>query len=407
MIASIYIPGLNEAFRHESVDKYAERFMHELDINAPSAAARFSIKQEKEDYGGNAKLQTRVVSVIRSEDNKESIVYRFYEFNYAKILTTKFNNFNIFVKSALLLWLVISKFGLVVYRLVFKGKGQWYSRKFRLVSLYSIILMLMLAVFGIIQIPSALAAFVSFTGDLREINTFFTLSGKTLGQIQSVSISITALGAILYTIAPGAGIYLGALASEFVTASQYVAMGERMQRIQGELDLLMEHIAEKEGLQCRIHLHAYSFGCIVAFDQLFPLTNPPSKRTAEMVEAIVTTGCPYDFIYAYYPEFYKNRNPMLKNKFRWYNIYSAADALGTNFMVDNAVESVRYGIGNIDHLPVNLRYEVTNSTPYGLSDFFMLKAMKVHQVYWDESSMGQSCLRLLVNEMEKDKLIAF
>ncbi|MBK6966093.1 MAG: hypothetical protein IPH20_19770 [Bacteroidales bacterium] len=405
MKAGIYIPGLGEAFRNESVDKYAERFMHELDVNDADASAVFSLKQENEHYGGNAKLETRVVTIIKHFKDKEEFVYRFYDFNYAGILTSKFNAYNIFVKSALLLWLVFSKIGLVMYRLLYNKKGQWYSAKFKLVAFYSIILLLALAVFGIIQIPSALAAFISFSGDLSTISGYFNLSKDALKQVESFSVSITALGAILYTIVPGAGIYLASLASEFISANNYVAMGTQMQRIQGELDALVEHIAEKEGQKTRIHLHAYSFGCIIALDQVFPLSNSPTKRMGQMLEAIVTTGCPYDFIYTYYPEFYKNRNAALKDKFTWYNIYSSADALGTNFMKDNRSDDPMYGIGDTGQLPKNLRYEVTNSNPFRLSDFFMLQAFKVHQVYWDHSALGQSCLRHLVTEMEKDKLI--
>jgi hypothetical protein len=405
MKTGIYIPGLGEAFRNESVDKYAERFMHELDVNTADASAVFSLKQENEHYGGNAKLETRVVTVIRHTGNEEETVYRFYDFNYGAILTSKFNSYNIFVKSALLLWLVFTKIGLVIYRLLYNKKGQWYSRKFKLVSLYSIFLLFALAVFGIIQIPSALAAFISFSGDLGTISKSFNLSRESLQKVESFSVSITALGAILYTIVPGAGIYLASLASEFMSANNYVAMGTQMQRIQGELDALVEHIAEKEGQKTKIHLHAYSFGCIIALDQVFPLSNSPTKRMGQMLEAIVTTGCPYDFIYTYYPEYYKNRNAALKEKFTWYNIYSSADALGTNFMKDNRSDAPMYGIGDTGQLPKNLRYEVTNSNPFGLSDFFMLQAFKVHQVYWDHSALGQSCLRHLVNEMAKDKLI--
>lgn len=407
MKTGIYIPGLGEAFRHESVDKYAERFMHELDVNFNKASVRFSLKQEKQNFGGAAKLETRIVTILRNDAGNEQAEYRFYEFNYAAILTSEFDNYNIFIKSALLFWLVISKIGLVIYRLLITRKGQWYSRKFRLVAFYSIFLMFLLAVFGIVQIPSALAAFISFSGDLNKVNAFFNLSQQTLDKIESLSVSVTSLGAILYTIVPGAGIYLASLAAEFVSANNYVAMGSRMQRIQGELDALVEHITEQEGEDCRIHLHAYSFGCIIAFDQVFPLSNPPSKRIAGHLEAVITTGNPYDFIYAYYPEFYKNRNSSLEGKFLWYNIYSSADALGTNFRADNKNQEAKYGIGEIKHLPLNLRYEVTNSNPFGVSDFIMLQALKVHQVYWDDSALGQSCLRQLVLKMGEDKLVSF
>jgi hypothetical protein len=406
MKIGIYIPGLGEAFRNESVDKYAERFMRELDVNTTDASTLFTMKQENEYFGGNAKIETRVVTIIKhAGNNEEEMVYRFYDFDYAAILTSKFNKYNIFVKSALLFWLVITKIGLVIYRLLYNKKGQWYSPRFKLVAFYSIILLLVLAVFGIIQIPSAVAAFLSFSGDISKISGFFNMSKASLDQIKSMSISITALGAILYTIVPGAGLYLASLASEFISANNYVAMGTQMQRIQGELDALVEHIAEKEGQKSRIHLHAYSFGCIIALDQVFPLSNSPTKRMGQMLESIVTVGCPYDFIYTYYPEFYKSRNAALKDKFNWYNIYSSADALGTNFMKDNRSDAPMYGIGDTGQLPVNIRYEVTNSNPFGFSDFFTLQAFKVHQVYWDHSALGQSCLRHLVTEMEKDKLI--
>ncbi len=411
MKIGIYIPGLGQAFLQQSTAKYASRFMRELDQNSENHSLKFYLKQEKEYYGEDAKLETNVVSIIKKDGDKEEIFYRFYDFNYAKILTDKFTCSNIFMKAISLFGVVISKLPIVISCLLFTKKEQNYAGRFRWISFYTLFMLLLLALFGVSLIPSAITIFTELIGQINStkgVKELFRLDWKNssfYAYLQLISLNLVAVFTVLYTIFPSAKDFVSLLASEFVSANYYLTFGQQSQTIHGNLDMLVEYISEKEAHESKFHIHAYSFGCIITLDYIFPLSNNVSYRIQKRLEAIVTTGCPYDFINHYYPRFFKSRNQTMSDQFKWYNIFSISDALGTNFRNNNKSTTAEYGISNILQLPINIKYEISNANPFSMLNFIMLYSLKAHQMYWDETYSGQSCIRPLVLKMKEDGMI--
>lgn len=77
-------------------------------------------------------------------------------------------------------------------------------------------------------------------------------------------------------------------------------------------------------------LIAYSFGAIIAIDNLFPPAGPPS-RSYEKVKKLVTIGAAYDFVFAANKHYLENRKADPAIPEQWINIYASADLLGSDF----------------------------------------------------------------------------
>jgi len=91
----------------------------------------------------------------------------------------------------------------------------------------------------------------------------------------------------------------------------------------------------------------------------------------------------------------------LGNRIYWLNIYSIANPLATNFRRDAKIGDAEFGIDENTPKPINLNYEVAPLKESGIIDFIMPYGLKTHGMYWDPKTEGQSCLRLIFNEMRK------
>ena len=89
---------------------------------------------------------------------------------------------------------------------------------------------------------------------------------------------------------PKANTLIPNLATEFVCANDYIQHGTQRQLLQGNLDLLINYITEKE-TDCKIHIHAYSFGSILAIDYIHPFGNKVSKDADFFCEVCTALLC--------------------------------------------------------------------------------------------------------------------
>lgn len=403
MKIGIYISGLGQSFQEESVEKYAARFTNEYRYN--HTAVKFSTKTEKITYGDN---ESTVVSIIKEENNTAEIIYTFYDFKYNEILTGKFNALNILLKNIILLWLVIKKIPILILR-TFKPAGYSHPGQ----TFYLFLIFLIIATSIVFILPVALGVIVNFLGTetytgfantVKEYLPFtkgWGISREWLSNVSEIFLSITAL---LLIIVPKAKIIITALATEFVSANNYLEVGAQSQRIHGNLDLLIEYIAENEP-HTKIQYHTYSFGSLVVLDMLFPFGTVPSKNVQQLSETVITIGTPVEFVKAYYNGYFNDRNKLLDAKITWLNVYSADDALGTNFRKDGKKGESEFGLELNSMKPVNINYEISNVSSNGIIDAVMLGGIKSHSIYWDEAPDGLSCLRLVYNEMSMRKLI--
>lgn len=394
----IYIAGLGESFLQESVEKYANRFRNELAFN--SKGTSYALKSEKVTYSDD-KVST-VVSILETVDDKESIVYKFYEFHYRSLLTQKFNGYNILYKNFFLFLLVVKKFPILLRRLFIRDS---YNRTGQTFYVFTIFFIISLAI--LFLIPSTFVFVKEFFNsffDSKEIVPPIIDQSKfslVLDYLSNFSIMVVMpITTLLLLIIPESRTIITSLATEFACVDNYIEYGEQSQIILGNLDMLVEYIVETEK-DSKIHIHSYSFGSILAYDLLFPIGTIPTYNTKQ-IDLLITIGTPYEFIKSYYPKFYDNRNLLLQNSIKWFNVYSISDALATNFRKDSLVGHSEFGIKNSDLKPVNLNYEIAPNQSFSFFNFLTLYHLKIHSQYWDRSPMGQNCIRLVYSEMIKE-----
>jgi hypothetical protein len=403
MKTGIYISGLGQSFQQESVEKYATRMVNEYRYN--HTKIQFSSKTEKITYNGQESL---VVNIIKQTGDTSEVIYKLYEFKYHEILTGRFNALNILFKNFMLLLLVIKKFPVLLYR-TFRSSG--YSHPGQTIYLFFIFLIIAASIVFILPVALGVIlnflgteAFTSFSKTIKLNFTFtqkWNFNKKDLSDLAEKFISFTAL---LLIVIPKAKVIVTALATEFVSANNYLEVGAQSQHIQGNLDQLVEYIAENDP-GTKIHYHSYSFGTLVVLDMLFPFGTVPSKNVQQLSEALITIGTPVEFVKAYYRRYYTDRNKLLDSKIAWLNVYSAADALGTNFRKDNKRGEAEFGLDINGMKPVNLNYEISNVSKTGFINAIMLGGIKAHSIYWDEKPEGLSCLRPIYNEMSRQGLL--
>lgn len=427
MKTGIYIPGLGESFRKESAEKYAAFFMRQLDFDNPDHRPIYKTITDIIEYDSDMKLSCKRTSIIESLNNSEKTVYKFYEYKYGRVITKKFIDNNALIKAWLLLKGVISKFPLLLLRLIYINRNIGYKAKYRGQTILLFVLFLLISAAFVFLLPAAIAIFLNVikqndiiieTVELIKkpikfipgsINLFELLDSHncipTWDGLKKASQIIVNITAIVLLLIPGFNNTIISMACEFVSASNYLNHGESKKRIHGQLDSLMEKIVELEGSDVEICFHTYSFGSLVALDYLFPFSTNPGVRAQQICKGIVTVGCPYDFVAIYFPAFFKNRNLAMKKEIQWINIYSLEDSLASNFRKDTYAGEANYSFSTDALLPVNINYEIANSDMNLISQFFSLYSVRAHTKYWDTEEDASTCLSLVIPKMKELNLL--
>ena len=398
MKIGIYIPGLGQSFQQESVLKYATRLMNEYRYN--STGTRYELKSEKIQFADHC--ESDVVSIVEKKGDTEEVLYKFYEFSYGKILTESFNSKNILLKNSQLFLMMVKKFPVLLKRLAMPGG---FNRPFQTFYLFTIFFLLAGAI--LCMIPASIGVITQLVNGkeftqlvphyswIMTLSKYTAINGQALKKILDSFVSITAL---LLLVVPGANIILIALATEFVCADGYLEFGAKRQRILGALDQLLEYIAENDR-GARVDFHAYSFGSLIAIDYIFPFGMEPVHNVKELTDSLITIGTPVEFVKAYYPGYYTNRNYVMEDKIRWVNVYSVSDALASNFRKDATIGEAVYGIRDKGLIPQNRNYEVVPVKRVNFLNFISLYSVRAHGMYWDPSTDGQSCLQIVYEEV--------
>jgi hypothetical protein len=405
MKVGIYLDGLGQSVAQESVLKFATRLKNEYSYHTTGVS--YDLTVEKVNY--NQDQSCNMVSIVQKKDNASKVLYKLYEFKYGDILTGEFNKKNILLKNLLLLTVVMQKLPLLIKRF-FIRKG--YNRPFQ--TFYLFLLFLLLATAVLLTLPATINLLSEYlfskqvVGFVHRFDWMVWIARKlhiTAAGFKHFSEITVSLTAIVLLLMPQANVVITSLATEFVCAHFYLAYGQRKQDILGNLDQLVEYIVETEK-EPKLHFHSYSFGSLVAIDYLFTFGRKPTGNMPDYTEALITIGTPFDFINAYYPYYYDNRNAVMEDgRMTWINVYSIADALASNFRKDGKIDEAEYGIRPNGLKPINVNYEVVRVGDYNFWDFLFLSSVKVHGMYWTPSPCGQSCLGPLFNTMrEKDLL---
>jgi hypothetical protein len=396
----IYITGLGQSIDNETVEKHAERLKNELSFT--KTGFEYFLKTEKIFY--IPEKSSTVVQLLRKNKitSNEEVVYKLYDFQYHNILTDKFTHYNIFIKSLTLFTLVIKKLPQILLRL-FKRNG--FSRPGQ--TFYAFFILFTISLFILFLIPTCIDLILN-SGVFKKPES--SLLEKIVTHIDAEKVriyskSILSFTALVLLFIPQSKTIITSLATEFACVDSYINNGEQSQILLGNLNLLIEYIAENE-VDSEIHFHCYSFGSIIAMDSLFPIAElPPNDNIKNLTTSIITIGNPFEFINAYYPKYYDGRSRVMEDKIKWLNVYSLLDTFGTNFRRDNKKGEAQFGIKNISIVPENINYEIRNK-PLNVIDFILLNSIKMHKCYWDSLTIGESCLKVLIPSMKNKNLIS-
>jgi len=401
----IYIPGLGEAYRKESAEKYARRFMHQINYNRSESSIQYSSTIEKIFYDEAGKLSAQQITIWETTAGEKKQAYCFYEYQYADVLVAAFEKKNVLLKSLTLFAHVIVKIPLIFYRLFYVGRSIGYTPRYRGEAFFVFLLFLLMSSAILFLFPAAIALIVNAGNEnvyFKQLLNWLHLSPRKLQEYSQMALNITA---VILILLPGINTMITALATEFSCATDYLNSGERKQKIHGQLDKLLEFICEKEGNDTDVTLHTYSFGSIIALDYIFPFGIPVSARIRNNIKGLITIGCPYDFIRVYFGSFFSGRDVSVSDKIYWINVYSLADALASNLRKTNTKGKAEYGMPGSPLLPVNLNYELTNIKPNLLYQLLTLYSVRVHASYWDADDDAQSCLSLVVKQLQEQNII--
>lgn len=390
MPTGIYISGLGQSTTKESVEKYAARYIKELEYS--TSGINYYTKVEKIYYNDDqSSLAVRIFQHPKEQpkSQKDTLLYSFYDFEYNELLNQKFQNKNLLFKNIALLLLVVRKFPRIIVSLF---KKTTYTKGGQ--TFYMFLIFLIMALVVLLLIPSFTLLFDKYINNQTYLNF-----KENYDWVIKSSISITT---ILILFIPESNTLLTKVAAEFTTIDNYIQYGEQSQIIQGNFDALVEYIVENEE-NPNIHLHTYSFGSIIALDALFPIGTEPCTNIQNNIKLLITVGAPYEFIDSYYPNFYSERTDNMSQQIEWINVYSTLDAFASNFRKDNKSGKAQFGIKGKKEVPFNLNYEIARREKCNVFSFLTLKHITMHKSYWDDSKSGQSCTRLVYNKMKELK----
>lgn len=412
MKAGIFIPGLGEAFPGTTIKGYAQRLANEMDYANP-VQLKFYTTEERFEYAGNC--TTDCITIWSKNGDVEKREYRLYDFSYARTLTKNYEEQSVVTRCLLIFKTIILKSPILFKRLFKANVWGYQSKRLRLLSFYTFGIFLVMALAGISLIPAAITlieeifdnkALHDALANHKEITEFAVVSKKLI-------LGFTSFILLGLSFFPSVQKSIGGFATEFCCVDNYLELGKRRQALIGDLNALVEFIAEKETAELpnneaefKLHFHAYSFGSILALDLLYPFGSPPVSRIAQLTECLITVGCPYEYIQSYYPVYFKNRDTKTVSLKKWYNVLSVADALSSNFRNDAQPSPAQYSFSEVGPIAENIQYEVSPADPSGIWNFLSLYSLKAHQFYWDESAGGQSCLKDIYTRLAQDKLLS-
>ncbi|OYQ36366.1 hypothetical protein CHU92_09720 [Flavobacterium cyanobacteriorum] len=290
------------------------------------------------------------------------------------------------------------------YRLFYAGKDIGYQPRFRGQTFYLFLIFFIISLGILFLLPTAIAVLLNVVNQDQWLKGLLEdrLNYETLEKALKIIINFTALIILIF---PAINNSIISLACEFVSASNYLERGRNKQKIHGQMDILVEKIVEEEGDNSEIYFHSYSFGTLICLDYIFPFGLKPTTRLHKHLRGLITIGCPMEFIKVYFPKFLTGRNIILNDNIKWINIYSLADALGSNFRKQNDEGPAEYSFQSNTIKPINIQYEVTNANMNVITQFFTLHALKAHSSYWDNEDDGQNCFRDLIPIMKDNDLL--
>lgn len=409
--AIVFVPGIGTSPR-QSIDGIAQRVAAAMNRYAKSRDAEFFLKAGQDiDYASHAgeRLKTRSRSIMRRNADKSTLpAIDVYEFSFQDKLTHKYRNSNDLVKAFRLL-LVLST-NVPAYFRAFsrrqdRSKQKDPKSKVQFLLALAVLSMLIVylfflagAVWGIItQAPAVQEALTPITHSISNLfgnqdsNANSGQGGSSpLNLISVVSLIVVVIVATIEAFFPGLRLAFSDSAVRYLSVIEYIDNGRRAPVLAGNLAQLLDYI-EAKGYD-RVHIMAYSFGSIVALDNLFPIDREPEPTLAG-ITTLITIGCPYDLINVFWPKYYLGRFALPGTPKRWFNIFAPTDVMGSNFRMDqkdDAPESetsirLKKHVAQSKLIPdENISYHYGQKRDKNsVFQLLVLAGLKAHAAYWE------------------------
>lgn len=408
--AIIYVGGLmsGPGFTHNDV---ARRLATSFDNSASTAAAAFRAAEEKTASEANG--TRKAIPLIRQDGQQARVIADVYEFDYQHLLVDSFEKMGplrqlLAVGSTLL-------FNALRLPLAFFNKRQ--NRTQKIQSLYGAALLGIIFLYLMLLIATVAGSAWEMTqprganADFESVATQSMLARprpKWLHGLEYLKTGIVTLSFLGLTMRFNFKEALSKVTPMLCGASNYLSAGVHRDHVIGELARLIDYLDEQTKVRYRnVHLVAYSFGSVVALDALFPKDQAMPKRF-ERVRALVTIGCPIDFVSMYWPRYFQDRHATASRPERWINVYSPADVLGSNF---KNTEGSEYGIevaGQGARRPQGDDNFAYGPSAHTLMEWIQLYGFRAHSMYWNlKSENAVSCFEPVVTRLyDKDSAIA-
>jgi hypothetical protein len=433
--AVIYAPGLFEKEDGRSLAHFAERLARALDQQSAEVAARYEARPASvEVYGGGGEAELR--EIVRSVPGGEpEVTHRVYFLDYQSELSAARGGEN-WVSEA---WALATTLWVMSWRFfAHGGRARSLAPSQKAATAVAGAALGVLAAYLVWVVAQGLGilaggaktptppmdwfwGLVAWADGVLAPLTRLWWGGWADRALAFLSGAAGAVGEAIeawdaWLIAAGLGVLsfkrvrveLARGIDLFLLTARYFISGRGRAACTGRFHDLLEHVAEENAGP--IDVVGYSMGSLVAIDALFPWRGLPRGRGGR-VRALTTIGCPFDFVRAFWPDYFEGREAGVGT--RWINVYSPVDLLGSNFCDQaGAVERATRGINTRATAPqpgqaaaeaapgVNVAYDHLGRVSLSWLDAFTFEALVAHSQYWVRGdARAESCLGVVVAEL--------
>lgn len=465
--AIIFIPAIGKRWDDPSIEGVARRMAVAIDLHSKTAKAQAHVEVAEQEFGNGYKC--KMFTITKTYEKRVRPLIDVFGLDYNDTLVEDYAKRNLFFKILLLSIALLDGFRRLIFRFYKRSKSLMEKIQliygllvFGLLTVYLVILIAAVIV-SFEQIKEANAVAVKEATAVNDPQNKEPTKEKTISpqaeqnalevqqtpQIQSgdagvfeslwsgvtkifevvwgaikkgwnfifeqrkyfplIIILLTALG---FLLPPKADIKekISLAATNYLCLLHYLNWGERSHAIGGKLESLLEYLVERDKEYKKIHIIGYSFGSIVAIDNLFPSGRRPIDRF-NRIDTLVTIGCPFDIIRTYWTDYFNERQSLMPNTPKWINVYSPIDILSSNFAnggndqkVDNGQQQdIGVDVDGQIRKPESIIFSQGPYRSLGVIDILTLTGFRAHSMYWGEEFKGEiSCFHDIVKKMYQD-----
>src|SRR5262245_53390046 len=237
--AVVFLPAISIEWSDQTIETMSRRFAVALERSAaPSAKFVAKLSSHSEAYGDGGKLKASVATISRVDGADELALFDLYGFDYHRPLTGAYADRNLFLKAGLLVAMIFeSTFRLIrsVTRRNSRAGGGHATRPREVFQvLFGVLVLFLFCAYAAIVIWALIQTFT-------QIHAF--QSGHPGASIaQAVVVVSAAIGLSLPKVRES----ISNAAVDYLSATTYLSYGARRPLISGQLEALLEHLAEHQ-----------------------------------------------------------------------------------------------------------------------------------------------------------------